>query len=456
MTWYPDDGQPGPGRWIRLLAGSGAFLVTLAALGLALLSRSLPPVHSGLGEPQAIASLALSAFPFVAGASAALGIVCMVMLWTSQRRAPGAESLVLGLSALVLILGAGGLAVLNLSPPGPPELPTWLARQPVVVWLSAHGAPLIALVSGGFGLLSVLLLRALRHGTNGAESMQAPESTEMERLRRQIAPLASGDLAVRVREGQGAWGEVALTLNLLIGAVSDLVTVSDEAAVQLLGLVQDLRARSTRLQAEGETGRQLATELTEQSRRLMGSAHGLAERIRSAEVGGSRSSRRPPAEEPAATEAQLSTGADVAGIVDVVADLAEQARVLAVEIGIQAASGGHSNMLQGIGDDVQRFAERAARAVRQIEPMANLVVADARAAPIGDRLDVTPRQAANLAAAATALAEQLATIPENGARLQDIAVRLGGERDETQAFADALSELAQGLRRSASRFRVAG
>ncbi len=244
------------------------------------------------------------------------------------------------------------------------------------------------------------------------------------------------------------------TLNLLLGGVSDLARAADEVAVQLLALGQDLRAGADRLQAEGARGELVATDLAEQARQAVASTRALAERIKGAELSAGKNSRRAPAEAAAGAEAQPSVAAGVAGIVEVVADLAEQAHVLAVEIRIEGASGTAQGALQAIGDELQRLAERAAAAVRRIEPLAEAVGPAPGDGAAGDRLGVSTRQAAGLTAAAASLADQLAALPEAATRLQDVSSRVERASDDMLAAVDSFAELARRLRRASGRFRV--
>lgn len=370
-----------------------------------------------------------------------------------QRRPRGGVlKAVLGLCALLLLLVAALLAR--------PQwalayLPTATSGMPAVAWLAANATPLVALASAAVALLCLLALhRAGRAAAPPVEPAVPGGLTEMERLRRQIAPLATGDLAIQLPDQEGAFGEVTGTLNLLLGGVSDLARAADEVAVQLLALGQDLRAGADRLQAEGARGELVATDLAEQARQAVASTRALAERIKGAELSAGKNSRRAPAEAAAGAAAQPSVAAGVAGIVEVVADLAEQAHVLAVEIRIEGASGTAQGALQAIGDELQRLAERAAAAVRRIEPLAEAVGPAPGDGAAGDRLGVSTRQAAGLTAAAASLADQLAALPEAATRLQDVSSRVERASDDMLAAVDSFAELARRLRRASGRFRV--
>lgn len=369
-----------------------------------------------------------------------------------QRRAAGGLKAALGLCALLLLL----VAALLIRPQWALAfLPSGAGGIPAVAWLAANATPIVALAGAVVALLSLLALRRAGSGRPTPELPAPGEMTEMERLRRQIAPLATGDLAIRLPDEGGASGEVAGTLNLLVGAVSDLARVADEAAVQVLALVQDLRAGAGRLQAEGEQGGQLASDLAEHARQAVVSARALAERIKGAELSAGRASRRNQSEDSAVAGVQPSVAADVAAIVEVVADLAEHAHVLAVEVGIKEASGTGRGALQAIGDEVARLAERAAGALRRIEPLADAVCTAPGELPAGDRLRLSTRQAAGLTASAATLADQVAVLPEIAARLHDAAARVQRGSGDILAAVDAFAELARQLRRASGRFRVA-
>ena len=367
-----------------------------------------------------------------------------------QPRPGRALRVVLGLLALLLVVAAAFLA----HPEWGQALLPSAGGPPALSWLAANAVPLVAFATAGVALLSLIALHRAGRVAPPAEPALPGELTEMERLRRQLAPLATGDLAIRLPDGQGAWGEVAGTLNLLVGAVADLARVADDASVQVLAFVQDLRAGAGRIQAEGGQGGQLANDLAEQARQAVASARALADRIKGAELSAGRASRRTPPDDPATAEVPSSVAADVAAIVEIVADLAEQAHVLAVELGIEGASGTGQSALQAVGDEVGRLAERAVGVLKRIEPLADAVCGAPGNVPVGDRLRISTRQAAGLTATAASLADQVAVLPEIAARLQDASSRMERAGDDMLATLEGFAELARRLRRASGRFRA--
>ena len=381
------------------------------------------------------------------------------MTWHPEEGQPGpGRGLAALATGLALALALAGAAIFYIefrirSGAAPPH---WVPGA-VSAWLTANGLPLVAAGALVVGMLGMLAVRAARRGAALAPAPVAADDATVERLRRQIEPLATGDLAIRLPEAEGAVGEITRTLRVLVGGVSDLAATADEAADQLLGAVQDGRAGLGGLQVEVERGRSLADEVAQRAGQAAAAARALAARARPAEA--------PPAVRPAepssAGAGQETGGPDprasladqIAGIVDVVGDLAEQAHVLAVGISIQSAGTDAPPALRAIADDVQLLAEQASRAVRQIEPLAQ-----AAAAGVGDAGPgvAAQRLPAGLVAAAATVADQVAALAELAAGLRGNAGRLSQARDAAAASLGALADLAHRLRRATGRFRLPG
>jgi methyl-accepting chemotaxis protein len=289
----------------------------------------------------------------------------------------GLAILATGLALALGLLGAAVLLVESSVRSGV-TLPRWVAG-PVLTWLGAHGLPLVAAGALVIGVFSILAVRAARQAAGLAQVPPVAEDQAVERLRRQVEPLATGDLDVWLPEADGAMGEINRTLNLLVGGVSDLVAATEEASVQVLGAVQDGRSGLAALRLEAERARQLADEMLERARQAMLAAQAL---------GGRTKSKASPAKAAAAIPAQPTTddysltqaalAGRLEGVVEVMKDLAEQAHVLAVGISVQAAAAAAPEALAGVGDEVRQLAEQAGRAVGRIEPLARAALEESR------------------------------------------------------------------------------
>jgi hypothetical protein len=361
--------------------------------------------------------------------------------------APGRGLAILAATlALLLALVAAAVFYAGLVARSGGALPGWL--PPVLTaWLDANGALLLAGGALLVGFLALLAVRRARRVDLPAVVPAIAEDGAVERLRRQLEPLATGDLDVWLPDEDGPVGEIHRTLNLLFGGVADLVAAADDAAVQLLGAVQDGRGGLTGLRVEAERGRQLADEVLEHARHALSAARALGARTRLREA-----TARGPAAGPAAAPSLASR---LDGIVEVVNDLAEQAHVLAVGVSVQAAAAGAPPALRTLGDDVQLLAEQAGRAVGRLGPLVKAALEEPPPVPADPHLAAAER-AAGGSAAGRRVADQVATLAELVASLRASLDRVARAQDDAALSLGALAELAHRLRRATARFRVRG
>lgn len=380
MTWHPEEGQPGPGRGLAILALVLAFVLVLT--GAAILYVELA-ARSGAPLP-----------PWIPGA-----------------------------------------------------LPTWLA---------ANGLPLVAAGAIAVGLLGLLVVRGASREAVPPPVAPPVDDGTVERLRRQIEPLATGDLAVWLPEAEGALGEINRTLNLLVGGVSDLVAAADEASVRLLGAIQDGRGGLAGLKVEAERGRQLADDVLERARHALSATRALGGpgSARQAQTGAVTAVALSPLADDLALDPVLAGRLD--GIVEVVSDLAEQAHVLAVGISVQAAAADAPPALRVAGDDVRLLAEQAGRAVGRIGPLVRAALQESLASAPDPGLPGSPERAAGASAAGRRVADQVAALAELAAGLRAALDRVVRAQDEAAASLGILGDLAHRLRRATGRFRLPG
>jgi twitching motility protein PilJ len=304
-------------------------------------------------------------------------------------------------------------------------------------------------------MLGMLAVRAARRRVAAAPAPRPGNGDAVERLRRQVEPLATGDLAVRLPEAEGPLGEIHRTLNLLIGGVSDLVAAADDASLQVLGSVQDGRGGLAGLKVEAERARQLADEVVERARHALSAARALGGRTKSKESTGRAASGGPahPPVEDAVAHGSLAERLEE--IAEVIGDLAEQAHVLAVGISVQAAAADAPAVLRSVGDDVQVLAEQAGRTVGRIGPLVQAVLEESRTAP-DLQPQATSERVAGGSAAGRRVADQVAALAELAAGLRASADRVARAQEEAAASLGALADLAHRLRRATGRFRLPG
>ena len=369
------------------------------------------------------------------------------------RRGRGLAILAMALALALSLAGAGTLYIEHVARSGSAP-PAWLPGE-VSVWLTANGLPLVAAGSLLVGMLGVLAVAATRRGVAAAPAPAAAGDEAVERLRRQVEPLATGDLAVWLPEAEGRLGEINRTLNLLIGGLSDLVVAADEASVRLLGAVQGGRGGLAGVKVEAERGRQLADQVLERARHALAAARALGGRTRSNESPVRAAAADSGHRLVDAPSVHGSLRSQLEAIADVIGDLAEQARVLAVGISVQASAPDAPAALRAVGDDVEVLAEQAGRAVGRIGPLVDAVVEES---PAGgpDLTPPTPSERVGGSAASRRVADQVAALVELANSLRASLDRVARAQEEAAASLGALADLAQRLRRATGRFRPPG
>ena len=376
------------------------------------------------------------------------------MTWHPQedQPAPGRGLAILTMAlALTLALVGAAIFFVELSTQTGRGLPPWVSTQ-ATAWLRANG---LSLAAGGallVGMLGMLAVRAARRRTASEPAPEPEDGAAIERLRHQVEPLATGDLAVWLPEAEGPLGEVHRTLNLLIGGTSDLVALADEASVQLLGAVQDGGGGLAGLKIEADRGRKLADEVLDRARHVLAAARALGGKTKAKEPKGAHADS---AVRPIGDAAVQGLAADrLEGIAEVVRDLAEQAHVLAVGVSVQAAANGAPAELRGVADDLEVLAEQAHRAVGRLGPLVQAALDESRALA-ADRCAVHGAERVHGGSAAgRRVADQVAVLAEVAAGLRSNADRIARAQGEATAALGALAELAHRLRRATARFQL--
>jgi methyl-accepting chemotaxis protein len=248
-------------------------------------------------------------------------------------------------------------------------------------------------------------------------------------------------------------GEISRTLNLLVGGVSDLVGAADETSGRLARVVEEGRAGLEVLAVDAQRVRQLADEVLARARQAMAAARPPGGRTRAGEPAPGPQAAGTGSARAARTPAHGSPPARLEDIVGVVSELAEQVRVLAVGVSLQAAATDAPAVLRSIGDDVELLAEHAERAVGRLGPLVQAALeqgggaAQAQPAAASDRV-------AGGSPAALRIAEQMTAVAELATGLRASAERLARAQEEIAAPLGGLAELANRLRRATGRFRL--
>jgi twitching motility protein PilJ len=213
----------------------------------------------------------------------------------------------------------------------------------------------------------------------------------------ELSSLATGDLSVRATVSEEITGAIADCINYAIGALRDLVVTINASALSLDAAAKATQASVQHLaRATGAQSEQVASVTTAVSNmavsieQVSANAERCATVVRhSVEVayrGGDAVRRtidgmttiRQTIQETSKRIKQLGESSqEIGNTVEIINDIAEQTSILALNASIQASAAGESGRgFAIVADEVQRLAERAANATRQIENLVRNIQSD--------------------------------------------------------------------------------
>lgn len=322
------------------------------------------------------------------------------------------------------------------------------------------------------------------------------------RLRHELQRVADGDLTARATVCPDITGAIADSLNNSVeelrGLVSQINTTAgmvNEASSRAQMTASSLQAASEQQSREiretGEAVLRMARQINEVSARASESAL-VARHSLSASQEGSRAVNnaisgmdgiRGQIQETAKRIKRLGESSQEIGeIVELISDITEQTNVLALNAAIQAASAGAAGRgFTVVAEEVQRLAERSAGATRQIAALIRAIQADAQDAvaamerstegvvagtklsdEAGRALDEIGRVSTHLAdliddfsSVTSKQAASAGTVAQSIQRMLLVAERTSEGTSQTAGSIRQLSGLAQQLKSSVSRFKVA-
>jgi len=321
------------------------------------------------------------------------------------------------------------------------------------------------------------------------------------RLLDELNGLANGDLTQLATVNEELTGALADAVNVAIEALRSLVRTINDSTGQVDAAVHQSRALSQHMaQAARSQSRQIA-QATDSIATMAGSIEevsGNAERAadvarHSVDVAGKggEAVRRTIAGMNALRETIQDTSKrikrlgessqEIGNIVELINDLAEQTNILALNASIQASMAGEAGRgFALVADEVQRLAERAAVATRQIESLVRAIQSDTSGAVVSMERSTADVVGGTLLAenAGTALGEieqvsaQIASLVHNisaSARAQAVAGQnmarnmqaLRQISDQASTTTDGavqsisrLADLSAGLRASVAGFKL--
>ena len=322
------------------------------------------------------------------------------------------------------------------------------------------------------------------------------------RLMNELQTVAEGDLTQEATVTEDITGAIADSVNYtveelrqLVGNVQNTATRVAQTTAQVESTSTELLAASTeQLREIRETGQSvldMASRINEVSAQAQQSSQVARQSLTAAESGlqavqnaiGGMNSIRDQIQETSKRIKRLGESSQEIGeITELISDITEQTNVLALNAAIQAASAGEAGRgFSVVAEEVQRLAERSADATRQISALVKAIQTDTQdavaamerstqgvveGAKLSDsagtalsEIDRVSRRLADLieqiSKSASQEAESANVVASNIQHIFAVTEQTGeGTRSTAQQVRD-LSRMAEELRQSVSRFKIA-
>ncbi|MFP5405613.1 MAG: methyl-accepting chemotaxis protein, partial [Gammaproteobacteria bacterium] len=337
-----------------------------------------------------------------------------------------------------------------------------------------------------------------------AEAQRANDRNQaaIRRLMSELQRVADGDLTVQASVTEDVTGAIARSVNYSVEELRGLVAqingtarmvneASSRAQMTAAGLLAASEQQSREIRETGEAVLRMARQINEVSARASESAHVARQSLAASQEGSQAVNNaisgmdgiRGQIQETARRIKRLGESSQEIGeIVELISDITEQTNVLALNAAIQAASAGEAGRgFTVVAEEVQRLAERSAKATRQIAGLIRAIQADTRDAVVamenstqgvvsGTRLsDEAGRALGEIGRVSNRLAELIedfssttsrqaasaGTVAQSIQRILLVTEQTSEGTLQTAGSIRQLSGLAQQLKRSVSRFKVA-
>lgn len=322
------------------------------------------------------------------------------------------------------------------------------------------------------------------------------------RLMNELQTVAEGDLTQEATVTEDITGAIADSVNYTVEELRMLVGNVQATASRVAQTTADVDQTSTELLAASneqlheirETGRsvvEMATRINEVSVQAQESAAVARQSLQAAESGltavqnaiGGMNSIRDQIQETSKRIKRLGESSQEIGeITELISDITEQTNVLALNAAIQAASAGEAGRgFSVVAEEVQRLAERSADATRQIAALVKAIQTDTQdavaamerstqgvveGAKLSDNagtalteIDQVSRRLADLIEQISSSASKEAglanVVADNIQHIFAVTEQTGEGTRSTAAQVRELSRMAEELRQSVARFRIA-
>ncbi len=322
------------------------------------------------------------------------------------------------------------------------------------------------------------------------------------RLMNELQEVADGDLTVHATVSEDITGAIADSVNYTVEELRGLVvrvidtagkvnTASDDAYKVSGELLVAAGQQSREIQDASSTVLRMAGQITEVSSSAQQSAEVARQSVAAAEQGATAVQNaikgmgeiREQIQETSKRIKRLGESSQEIGeITELISDITEQTNVLALNAAIQAASAGEAGRgFSVVAEEVQRLAERSGDAAKQIGALVRTIqtdthdavaamekstqgvvegarLSDAAGAALADISRVSNRLAELIEGISVATGQQATSangVAHNMQHILAVNQHTQGGTQQTAQSIRQLAELAQELKNSVSRFRVA-
>lgn len=375
-------------------------------------------------------------------------------------------------------------------------------------------AALLALLSAG-GLSYVQLLDSrqrqkaaelqqlqARHQEQEAKRVNDANQAAILRLMNELQLVAEGDLTQEATVTEDITGAIADSVNYTVEELRSLVGNVQNTAAKVAQTTADVDITSTELLSAsneqlseirdaGQSVLEMAARINRVSAQAQESADVARQSLQAAEVGlqavqnaiGGMNSIRDQIQDTSKRIKRLGESSQEIGeITELISDITEQTNVLALNAAIQAASAGEAGRgFSVVAEEVQRLAERSADATRQIAALVKAIQTDTQdavgamerstqgvveGAKLSDNagtalteIDQVSRRLAELieqiSTSTSREADQANEVAGNIQHIFAVTEQTGEGTRSTAAQVRELSKMAEELRQSVARFRIA-